>query len=122
MTKTWIGGRIVAFGAAAAGITAMIVLGNQLGYELPVFARAQQLEELRIELIAGQKENAAEIIAIQQRSNQAAIYRNQAELDRAERRGASDANYQPPGYLINERILLENEGQRLRRAMQRLTK
>ena len=117
----------MAIGAVAASLTAILVLAGQLGYKLPTYVRAYELEELRDELVAshtlligGQKANTAEILAIQQRSNQEAIYRNLSEIDRSDRRGASDPEYRLPQRLIDERIYYESEADRLRRAMRKV--
>ena len=122
MADTWAGKKVIKWGGIAGAALAILALGSQVRSYLPDYAAAADVEKIRVVLVAGMTANAVEIIAIQQRNNQAAIYRNQAEIDRADRRGADDPDYRTPPSLINERIFLENETTRLRRAMQKLEK
>ena len=107
---------MVAFGAVAAGLTAMIALATQVDKFVPDYATAAELEAVRIILAGGQNTNTAGIIVIQQRANKGDLLRNQAKIESAKKRGPVPQN------LIELQIFYENERDRLRMEMKRLTK
>ena len=68
--KSTIGGRVVFYGSIVGALTIMIGFAAQVATYIPDYATAVEVEKIRITLVGGQKENAANILVIQLNGNQ----------------------------------------------------
>ena len=110
--ETW---RIIGVGAIAAAVSAILVLGGQVGEYMPALVTAEELEEVRIELAGGVSSNAANVLGIQRRDTNRSV----AEL-RMNMRVREDKGQAPTKEQLDLMRLYEEELIRIDDALRKL--